>query len=198
MTPIIRDLIGEALATLRDPRAAARWIMSSRMSRADRWLLLALIAVVSAIAAYISFALNARLAGVDISAGTMMAPMTMAVSQFIVMVVMVLAIAVIGQALGGKGKLDDAILMVTWVQTILVMLQLVQIAVSLIFPMLGMLIGLGGIFLLFWLLTLFITEMHGFRSPWAVFFVMLVSSVLIATILRTILGFIGIDLIGMV
>ncbi len=199
MTPTPQVFLRETAATLRDPRAMARRIMAVDMSRRDRWLVLFLVAVVSTVTGYLSFALNARVAGLDLTDSAMaMPPFEMAVSQALVMVIMVFAIDLFGRALGGKGKLDDAILLVSWVQAILVGLQIVQIVLGLVFPLLGVLAGFAGIFLLFWLLTQFIAEMHGFRSAWAVFFVMLVATIAIATLLRMIFSVLGWNMMGMI
>ncbi len=199
MTPSPQVFLRETAATLRDPRAMARRIIAVDMALRDRWLLLLLVAVVSTVTGYLSFVLNARLAWLDPSDSALaMPPFEMAVSQALVMVIMVFAIDIFGRAMRGRGRLEDAILLVSWVQAILVGLQVVQIVLGLVFPLLGGLVGFAGIFLLFWLLTQFIAEMHGFRSAWAVFFVMLVATMAIATVLRMIFSVLGWNMMGMI
>ena len=56
-----------------------------------------------------------------------------------------------------------------WLQFIMALLQAVQLVAVLILPLLAALLGLVGLGLFFWLLTGFVAELHGFRSPMQVF-----------------------------
>jgi hypothetical protein len=55
-------------------------------------------------------------------------------------------------------------------------LQLAQLVVDMISPVMAGIIGLGGFVLFLWLMTAFIAELHGFRSRGLVFVGMVVSA----------------------
>lgn len=100
-------------------------------------------------------------------------PLPAAALQFALAVLLALGIRWIGAAAGGTGSWEGALLAVTWLQLILLLLQVVQLASLLVLPPLAALIGLFGVGLFFWLLTGFIAELHGFTSRLKVFFALL-------------------------
>ncbi len=182
-------LFARARDTFRDPRAVARWLMGLRIPTAERWLILALIAVVSGALAHVSMAIVAGPFAVP-------APIAMALAQGVTLWVMVVAIHGLGRWAGGHGTLDDTIVLVAWVQVILLGLQVVQIVLALVAPMLAMLLGLAGIVVLFWLLTVFTAELHGFAAPGAVFFSLFLGSLVLATLERFVFGLFGLSMLG--
>ncbi len=194
---MLTELVRAAVATLRDPRAGARRVMAVRMERRQRWEVLLLIAVLSAALAYLSFLLNARLGHLGQGA-RMMSPFAMLAAQVVVLWVMVFAVHHLGRLMGGKGSLDDAILLVAWIQAILIGMQILQIGALVLLPALSVLLGLAGFILLFWLLTVFVAELHGFRSLVAVFLSVLLVMIVLATLMRVLFGMLGVDFLGVV
>jgi hypothetical protein len=71
----------------------------------------------------------------------------------------------VGRWRGGTGNFADALVLIVWWQTFLLGFQLLQIAALLVLPVATNLLGLVGLVLVFWLLTAFIAELHGFSSP---------------------------------
>ncbi|NJR43059.1 MAG: hypothetical protein HC767_10775 [Akkermansiaceae bacterium] len=65
--------------------------------------------------------------------------------------------------------MNDALLVVVWLQVLMLGLQLLQVLLLLISPVLAAVVGLAGIVLFLWLLTNFVAELHGFQSLLAVF-----------------------------
>ena len=196
MTAIV-TLVRAAIDTLRNPREGARKVMSLALPHRARRDVLMLIAIVSAGLAYVSYAVNARLG--NVFPGTeVMSPFMMAAAQILVLWMMVFAIHYVGRAMGGKGSLDDAILLVAWMQGILIGLQVLQIVAAVIFPLASVLLGFAGFVILFWLLTVFTAELHGFQSTAAVFFSVLVVMVVLATVLRSIFSIFGYDIVGVI
>ena len=107
------------------------------------------------------------------------------------LVVMVFAIHWVGRALGGRGSLEESILLVSWLQFIMVCLQVVQTLSLLVLPVVASLLGVVGLVLFLWLLTNFVAVLHGFKSLAQVFVMILVSAfglVFVATIVLSILG----------
>lgn len=196
MTNNLGQLIRAAIETVQAPRKAARQIMAVQMPRSARWQVLGLITVVSAILAYISLLVSAAVNGVDLTQEMNTSPFMLAISQAVVLFVSVLAIDRFGRAAGGTGTLDDAILLVAWAQIVLACLQVVQIAMLLVLPSFALLLGFAGMVLLFVLTTVFVAELHGFRSLGLVFASVLVVMLLMATILNFIFRLLGYDMLG--
>lgn len=197
MTANLIQIIRAAFATLREPRAAARQVMAQNIERQQCWEILALVAALSAILAFASMTLGNVLSPGDprpLPAG----PMMLAAMQLVVMVAVVFAMHLVGNWAGGRGGLNDAILLVSWLQFILICLQVVQIAAAVFFPVLALLLGLFGFVLIFVLLTIFISELHGFSSVAGVFFSVLVVLMVVAIAVRFFFGLFGFDIAAVV
>lgn len=102
------------------------------------------------------------------------------------------AIHAVGRAFGGRGRFEDALILVVWLHAVGFVLQLAQLAILLILPPLAQLVVLAGIALLFWLLTGFVAELHGFVSRVQVFVMILVTLLALSFALALVLGMLGI------
>ena len=152
--------------TLTAPRIAARQVLALQLSMQTRWMALALASVLSALLLHFSLSLlpvdeQQMLLGVP-------APLESALVQAGLLALMAVLTHQVGRWRGGKGNFADALILIVWWQTILLGFQLVQIATLLIFPLATGLLGLVGLVLVFWLLTSFVAELHGFASAWKV------------------------------
>ncbi len=192
----IASLIKDAVDTVGDPREGARKIMAYDMERRQRWETLLLIAVLSAVFAYISIWLSTSVTEPQLNDVARTNPFVLGLSQIFVLVVMVFAIHLIGRMAGGEGSLDNAILLVAWLQFVLICLQILQIIAALFIPFIAVLIGLVGLFIVFRLLTVFIAELHGFRSTVSVFIGVLIVMIVLAAVLSFVFGVFGIDMMG--
>ncbi len=195
MMPTLRTLVRMAWTSVRDPRAAARWVMAFDMPRTARWQALLLVVILSAIFAQISVTLFIR-AETVVFGGLLLNPWTTSIIQMAILVVAVFAIYWIGHAMGGQGRFGDAILLVAWLQFCMVCLQLAQTAAMLVLPPMASLIGVAGFVLFFWLLTHFVAELHGFTSLGQVFVMIVVSMLALVFGLSLILTLIGITVPG--
>jgi hypothetical protein len=196
---VIQDLgnmLRFAVETVRAPRKSAQALMAVQMDRSARWLSLLLIAVISAILAYISLIASATVNGIDLSEFSGTSPFVLVLSQVIVLGLSVIAIDVLGRRAGGTGNLDSAILMVAWVQVVLAWLQILQITFLLILPSMAVLFGFAGMVMLFVLLTIFVAELHGFKSMGAVFVSILLVMLAIAMLLNFLFRIFGYDMLG--
>jgi len=198
VTPILTFLLRAAVQTVRNPRDGARRVMAINLERRQRWETLLLIAILSAILAYMSVFVSAFTNSETSQFPVSLSPIMLGISQFSVMLVRVFAIHLIGNWAGGRGGLDDAILLVAWMQFILICLQVAQILAVLLFPVFALLLGLAGLVLIFVLLTFFVSELHGFRSLPGVFFSVLFVMLILATLIRFIFGLFGLDVIGVI
>ena len=154
--------------TIADPLAGARQVLAMRLPMVARWWLIAFVAVVSALLAHVSLSLLPPETMVMI-ASSVLNPISSALGQGLYLVVVALAIHRIGRWWGGIGSFADTLLLVGWMHTILLAVMAAEIVAQLILPPLAVGISLLGIGLFMWLLTSFITELHGFKSRGSVF-----------------------------
>lgn len=195
MMPNLGTLLGMAWISVRDPRRAARWVMSFDLPRTARWQALLLVVILSAIFAQLAVTLFLRAEAV-VFGGLLLNPWTTSIIQMTILVIAVFAIYWIGHAVGGTGRFGDAILLVAWLQFCMICLQLAQTAAMLILPPLASMIGIAGFVLFFWLLTHFVAELHGFTSLGQVFVMIVVSLLALVFGLSLILTLIGITVPG--
>ena len=195
-TPPIGEMIRE---TFRDPREAARTIMGLDLPATVLWQALFLVVVLSVLTAQVTGLMTGAYSGGGaemLLPGFLGSPLTMGFVQGALLVVMVFAVYWIGRSFGGWGSFEASIALVTWLQFLLVCLQVGQAVASLILPPLAGLIGLAGVVIFFWLLTVFVCELHGFQSSGMVFVTILVSMLAIIFALSLVLAIIGVVFVG--
>ncbi|MFV2002046.1 MAG: Yip1 family protein [Paracoccaceae bacterium] len=198
MNLTVNSVILAMINTVRDARGGAQLIMAIKLNRRSRWEVLLLIAVLSALMAGLSLLIGGA-GGVALAGGpVVVSPIVLGAAQLFLLFSMVLGIHFIGTRFGGHGKLDDAILLVAWLQFILISLQVIQIVAIVVLPPLAFVLGIAGIVLFFWLLTAFVAELHGFKSKTGVFVAILIAMVVFTAVFRMILGIFGIDATGVI
>lgn len=186
-SPFLAALLRE---TLRDPRAAARRLLSLDLPRAARWEALALVVAVSALVGQFSILLTT---GSLSAPGLLGSPVQSAAVQGAVLVVMVTLAHQVGRALGGTGSFDGALIVIAWLQGVMIAVQIVQIAALVVLPPLAGLIGVAGLVIFGWLLTNFIAELHGFVSLGRVFATILAAAFGFAFVLAIFMAVLGIE-----
>ncbi|MBV0912230.1 Yip1 family protein [Anianabacter salinae] len=188
------DILRLGVSSIPNPQQGLRAVFSLGLGRAEAWQALILMVVVSTLLGEATAALLPVSASI---AGPLLAtPLLAFVVQLCLLVVAVFAIFWIGRAMGGTGAFEDAVLTVAWLQFILVMLQLAQIAALVVFPPVAAWLGILGIGLFFWLVTHFTAALHGFTQPGKVFLMVVVSMLGIAFGLSIILSLIGVSAPG--
>lgn len=181
----LSGLLRAARFTVQDPRGGARALMAMRLSMQVRWLAFGLVVAGSSLLTILAIRLSPS-GGDPAVAQVLSQPIALAVMQGAVMLVFAQLMAWVGRAAGGKGNFADALLLLTWVQVILLLLQVAQIVLELVLPPLADLLGLLGLGLMFWLVTHFVAELHGFTSL-AKVFAGVVGTLLLAGFVVTIL-----------
>ncbi len=182
-------LIAASRSSVERPRDFARYLLSLNLPLGAASLALATVALLTAVlAAIVSLvALNAGAQGM-----AQMSPLQWAFLQMAGMFISAGLIAYAGRWFGGIGDIKGAILLVAWAQFVLLIFQLIQVIVLVLFPPLTPILALLGIVLSLWLLVNFIAELHGFESLIKVFFGILgVGAAVIfglATILALVMG----------
>jgi len=192
----LKGLVSAMVDTVRDPREGARRAMAVQLPRRSRWEAVLLVVVLSVLLSELTLLLSGIPGGMMMGGSLLHNPLAMGVLQLAVLMVLIWGMYVIGRLAGGTGSLDDAIVLVVWLQIIMLGLQVVQLAAMLLLPPLASLIGLGGILLFFYLLTMFTTELHGFSSPGAVFIAILGAMVGFIMVLSFILAMFGVQISG--
>jgi len=195
--PLIPDLIRH---TLREPRTAAQRILDMGFEAGFLWQALLLVVVLSVIAAQTTALITGaaqQQPGPEMLMPEFFSnPMLMGIVQGGLLVLVVFAVYWIGRSFGGTGSFEGAIALVTWLQFLLVCLQVAQALAALVLPPLAGLIGLAGLVVFFWLLTQFVSQLHGFRSPGMVFTMIVVSMLGIVFALSVVLAIIGVAFVG--
>lgn len=164
----LTSLLALARHTLRYPRAGARFLLDQDLAPGVRWLAFLLVAVASAIGTHLSITVmppDQRAVLEQMFAS----PIRTAIMQGTIWLGIAWLIAIGGRLRGGRGSFMDALLLVTWLEFILLCIQVLQVVAGFLLPPIGDIIGLAGLVMLAWLLTNFVAELHGFASLWAVF-----------------------------
>lgn len=180
-----------AKLTLRDPAQATRALLAEGVPLPARTLGLLLVSVLSAVLASLQIGVQTEPVEPLIAAMTA-SPFRAALVQWLILGLSVLLIHGVGRLFNGRGNLPDALLIMVWLQFLLLGPQLLQLLADLILPELAGIIGLVTLGLFLWLLTAFVTELHGFGSRGLVFLGVIASSlgagVVIAFALILVLG----------
>lgn len=168
-------LAGLAQLTLQDPKQAARVLLAEGVPLRARSAGLLLVAILSAITA--SIQITGREALDPLSAFMLASPVRATIFQWLFLSVSVVLIHRVGRAFGGTGSFADALLIVVWLQVIMLGFQVLQLAVAPLAPAFSGLIGLVSFMIYLWLLTVFISELHGFVARGLVFLAMVITGV---------------------
>ncbi|WP_172331258.1 Yip1 family protein [Mangrovicoccus sp. HB161399] len=205
MTPRLDDftpggIIALVLATLRDPRGTARQILAMQLPQNVLWLILFTVAIVSALigqAAGLLF-LPSPGAGGD---AVVLGPLFMAGLQLGGLVLTVFAVHHIGRIMGGQGTLERSLLLLSWLEIVMVAVQLAQLVLLFLLSFTGsslpgLLVMAASFALVAWVFTAFVAEIHGFSNLWLVFLMIIASVLAISFALSLILSFMGLTFSG--
>lgn len=195
MMPDLQTLLRQAMSSITEPRAVARWVMTFDLPRGMRWEVLLLVVLFSVVLQYLQVSFLGDPSRVVL--GEILArPFTAGIIQASALVIAIFAIYWIGRAMGGEGDFGDAILLVAWLQFCIFLLGVLQVVFQVIMPPIAVLISLLSIGVMFWLLTNFIAELHGFSSLAQVFVMILVSLMGLAFGMSLIFSLIGLSVPG--
>ncbi len=175
--------------TLINPRAAAAEIIALRLNEVEGFMA---IAVTAAVATLLTALMQGVLGPVPDQAmqDLFNRPFVLAVSQFSLMAVAAYLMSRVGRAFGGNGTMAQALSLVAWLEAVLILLQLAEVLVILIVPVLALPIGLASLFAFFYLLTHFTAALNGFTSLIKTFFAILATSVVLLLVTSLALVFI--------
>lgn len=181
------SLLSAARFTVTDPRSAARMVISMGLPLQAALMALLLTSVLSAILAHVSFALlpaDAR-AGFE---GMMASPLRTAVVQMIVACAGAFAAHVLGRWRGGRGTMPQTVALLAWLQFVMLILQVAQIAAEIVLPPFALVLAYVSVGLFLWLLVHFVMELHGFRSAAATTFGILGTMLLLGFLMALLIA----------
>jgi hypothetical protein len=188
MTWTLGDVLKLVWDSIKTPQEGASAILNFAPNRVTIWYMLALVVILSVLLAQ---GTNLLFGG-DVAGPFTMSPISLGIIQGVLLIVMIYATYWIGRAFGGSGSLEETMLLVTWLQFILVCVQVAQTLAMVVMPPFAGLIGVAALFIFFWLLVNFIAVLHGFSSLGLVFAGIILSFIGIGFGLALILTLIGI------
>lgn len=178
-------------ATVRTPRAVAGSLIRLDLPPVIGATALNLMAVISAILASIALQLSPVEADPALMA-LFGSPLRVLMLQGLLLWTTAVLMHRVGAMFGGSGRFKDAVLVLAWAEAVLLLMQALQILLLLVAPALSDLMGIVAIGLLFWLMSSFVAELHGFRSVFAVlmgmFSTALVLSLALAILITVFIG----------
>lgn len=160
MNDFLRDLVRQ---TLQDPRGAARRLIALDLEPALVWAAFGAVVAVSAVLGWLSIAATPVATGGVVPAAQI-TPLSIAGVQAGSLLTLAVLATLGGRLFGGQGNFLQALTLAAWLEFLLILLQIVQLVVMVIFPFSSMLIGILGMVAFLWLLTNFVAELHGFAS----------------------------------
>lgn len=185
------SLLRLARDTVTNPREGAATVLSFAPARQALWLMFALVVVVSLMMGEIVALLTSFTADGPLTDPFQQSPLMLGLVQAAFLYVMIHAMYRIGRYFGGTGSLEEAALLVIWLQFIFICIQIVQVAALVILPPVAGLITILAIALFFWLLVNFVAVLHGFTSLGLVFVATFLSAFAMLILLSMILTALG-------
>ncbi|WP_376873184.1 YIP1 family protein [Albirhodobacter sp. R86504] len=189
-------------AAVREPAKTVPAILGLSIPREARWLGLAAVVVISALAtALLTMIYGTPTEGASPFSALMSSPLRMAFVQAAGILFIAATMAFVGRSFGGKGRFEDALLLVVWIEATLLVIQLAQLALALfvfpIFPsgfvvLISSLLGMISIILLCVMLVGFVKGLHGFTSTPAVLIGMIATLFGAGTVFMLLLSVLGI------
>jgi len=189
-----RFLLEQMIETLRDPKAGAKWAIGLNWPLSARWDALILVTVLAVILVQLTSLFEPVTLVVTVGAMQLSPIVAMGISQLTLLVASALLVDRLGRMFGGTGDLSGALAIVTWLQVILLAINLVQIVLSFTFPLLAGLLSIVTFFLIFWLMAHFIMALHGFQSFPAVLIGMLLGMLALALSLSILLALLNVGI----
>lgn len=155
------DLLPLARLSLTDPERAADALLRLPLPVQARWHLLILAVLAGVVLAYLPPVLTAP-------PGFAPSPFLAAGVQLSLHVATIFLITVVGQRLGGRGRFEDALFLVGWLQLLMAGFQALQLLILFVMPPLAVLVAMASVAAFLWILTGFVRQLHGFASRGAV------------------------------
>lgn len=160
------DLKDWLMRSFTEPRAVARELMALNLPNSARFQAMVLVVVMSAILGTLAQMVFTVITKLDL--GELTSPLMVVGLQASLLLYGAFAMSFVGQRAGGKGSYPDALLLLTWIEFVLMIGQVIQVVLMVFFPISATIMSLLLVGLMFFLLVQFTMELHGFTNPLAV------------------------------
>jgi len=172
-----------------DPEKGAAAVLATNPPLSARWILMAFAVLAGVVLAYALPVFSGR-------GGELPSPFTAAMVQGGMNIAAVILATTVGRLFGGRGRFEDALLLIGWLQLLMTGVQFVQLVAMIVLPPLGGLVMVAAVALFFWLLSGFLCTLHGFKSRFTVLLGTLGTLFVAAFVLSFILILLGFELPG--
>jgi hypothetical protein len=191
--PLICDLLR---LTFSRPRQAARQVITLGRALPCNllWQFLLLEQVLGGIATAIMSEVILHVRANGQPRNLLDAPIISFFVQFSLMALMLWVIVKIGRWRGGRGGWSGALSVMIWLNVVTFGFELLQFATFLLLPVLSDTVMFFCLGMFFTLLSIFVAELHGFRSAFSVFVGIIATLFALALILTTVLVSFGIEI----
>lgn len=191
MTPAFFSDLGRQ--TLFAPRSAAARLIDLQLPVRWLWMALALMTVLNAIAYSVSLHLAppGGAGGVEMFPPALRSPVLFAFFLGGGLVLTVLALTWIGQAMGGRGRIADVLVLITWLQVLRLAVQVLALLLMLALPgLVGILVIAASVWGLV-ILVAFIDSAHRFGNLGKAGLMLFLASLALVVALSLIMGVAG-------
>lgn len=178
-------LMGLVRETLARPRDAGLRVLGMDVPDDARWLSFVLVVVLSILLGQASVLLMGEGEGIG---GSLL---VMAVFQTMVLLALVVGVQGIGRIAGGRGSFPDTLLLVTWLQFVMLVFQIVQIIALILVPPLFGVVTILSLLVFLRTLTAFVQVLHGFESFFKTGVAILFSFFGVAMLMAIVLSILG-------
>lgn len=188
------DLTRLTLDTPRDPKSVAEYLLGLGLLRPQIISLFAVSVCLSVISLFVS---NVSMNGdnpfvIVVGPGLVMGPLPVAIMIFVMTLVSALASSRIGHMFGGQGEFNALLIVMSWVQWMQFVFQMLSTLLSFISIALSGLISLVIFVLTLWIFVAMVDRAHGFESVLK----SIVTIVLGSTVAGVSVGFVAIMFAG--
>ena len=178
---MLSELVRLGISSVVAPKNAAAELLTFEMDRAVRYQFALLVVVVSGLASQIIFGFGQETTDEQVTRLWFQTPLGTAAVEAGMLTAIVLATVLVGRAFGGTGNMDDAVLLIAWLQLISLLVQ----SAFAVFMRVGEILNLSGgaysgsfgitltvavLGYLFWMFVSFVTVLHSFSSTVKVLF----------------------------
>ena len=188
------DLTRLTLDTPRDPKSVAEYLLGLGLLRPQIISLFAVSVCLSVISLFVS---NVSMNGdnpfvIVVGPGLVMGPLPVAIMIFVMTLVSALASSRIGHMFGGQGEFNALLIVMSWLQWMQFVFQMLSTLLSFISIALSGLISLVIFVLTLWIFVAMVDRAHGFESVLK----SIVTIVLGSTVAGVSVGFVAIIFAG--
>ena len=181
----LRDL---ALRTVTRPAEAAGEVLSLRPPRSVLWTALVLMMVLQTIVVVLA----GMVQGVPMAAS----PLMLFALATVEIVLSVHAITLLGRSMGGKGTLDDVLVLIVWLQALTVPLQAAVQFLALVLPGVVSVLFIAVAVIGIYISLHFVNVAHRFQSLGRSFLVLLLSGLAVLICLVVFSALLGAQILG--